>query len=418
MKILDACQRLKEDYIKLGPMDTDALRKGIQAGNFKYIKHHLAKRQEFVYNYRYKVLVLLERCFSFGEDSEAVYSSVKVAPNGRIIIEGDLDVTNPAYRYFPSVIQRVEGKLNIGQNSIQRMDFLEEVGTLDASGSELKSLDRLTRAGDIQLQDSKIEHLPSLIRAGSFYCEDLRGDGVLQSLPKLAYAKDLYLGGNQITELPSLVEVENTCGLQRATKLRAADKLKKVGGSLYIGGTSLTALPSLEFVGSLHAEGLSDFSGLDNLKHVEKRIEIQGTAVDSLNCLEYVGGKFYAYDSPLSSLLNLREVGGIFNLNGTRVERLPSLKIANRGLFIVSRIPFQGAPQLQEIGECLEIGKTAKAGFRQLFPALKKIGKDSGGRSLLVGNKELMVEASRLNSQGELELAGTIGTNTELNNIY
>jgi hypothetical protein len=342
-------------------------------------------------------------------DDQALVESIQFEDNGRVVVAGDLALTN--IEYFPSLIRRVGGKLSINSphQNLHQLDFLEEVGSLELKQcQQIKSFESLKKVnGNLNIMESGIVSLPSLVEIdGALLAVSLKN---FKSLPVLEKAGSINLTDSGITNLsslkyvdgflalddtriqavPNLEVVKNDLTAINAVNLADLSSLCFVGGILKVVSKVLEELPNLEEVElSFVVEGSENFSSAPKLKRVGYDVSLFGTRLTGLPALVTVGGNLAATGvKTLTDFSQLKTVGSNMLIGGTSLNQLPNL---------------------EEIGVSLNLGRLAENGFAQFFPQLVSIGQDKIGNSVYCSPFTVIEEVRELRANGKIDYPGRV----------
>jgi hypothetical protein len=387
MNQLNYCHQLRKLYQELG--DSFAYFSGGRFTVDNPVSPQLIKglkqRESLFTLYKGRV----KRLLSLWHNHEAFLRSIEVNEAGRVVINGDLNLSNLPIEFFPSLIQQVSGKLNLADTKIEALDHLERVGSLYLEGAEnmcsLASLQTVEK--DLLISKTQIAAIPQLrFVGGDFYAKELAS---LQSLPNLEKVLGtLDIEGTSIVRLPKLKVVQSLFA-NGVNTLEAIPNLSAAAGSIEITGTKIKILPELKKVGlSFDATGLKTLTALPKLNHVGLDFIISGTNVSSLPSLRTVYGGFYAGKAAeLSSIPELISVRGHCRLSGTKIEE---------------------APLLRQVLQGLSIRDVQFSEFSSAFPRLKIIRQGVADIGVYTDDSQIAAELEQLVAAAELQLSGEI----------
>jgi hypothetical protein len=330
--LLNDCNYLKKRFEKLDVYsEVDEIFHGLMTdgslNNLQRLKQLLHARRDVFREYKHIVKKLLVD--QYFEDP-SLNESIQFEKSGRVVFQGNIDLSILQKTYFPSLIRKVTGTLDLTGSQISHLDFIEVAGSLWATGSSLKSLQRLQHVnGYMHLDLTDIESLPLLKYIGG----DLQAQkSELSSAPQLERVMgNVYLRKSKIHSLPRLRYVGGSFHGQNSWKLEKIPALERVMGSFSV-PFRIKELNALTYVGE-------DFI-VPNMSQLE-----------SVPVLEEIGGDFKVLNSFLQSLPELEHVGGDFKANGSRIKRVDSLKTVAGAFILSSETPIESIPELTEIGK-------------------------------------------------------------------
>lgn len=246
--------------------------------------------QDFIKEYQEKTRDILMKYFAtISPFPDPLMKHVIFEPSGRVVYNTNLPVdfmgkrTIPVVTYFPSVIRRAEGFLQLKGTKITNLDWLEEVTQdMDMEGlSTLQSAARLRKVGRLSIRRTNISHLDSLEEAVKIDAVGLESLVSVKSLRRTKWYLDLR--GTGIKTLESLEEVgtemyvggyfDSTSNSIRTSSFVSAPKLISIGGGLILSYADISdfrqAFPLLKNIG-IHGKGVSFSTSSGELK---KQIE-------------------------------------------------------------------------------------------------------------------------------------------------
>jgi hypothetical protein len=402
MNKLNPCYHLKELFAKVkgNRYDFSDLYSGepekLVAFKEKFDQHFAVFEQ-----YKQSVIALLKEWCGFNE----FIDNVSFLLDGRVVVEGDMDLRTRLIHppeYFPSVIAKIEGDLQLDHTRIEHADFLEEVNSIYCiEECSLKSLNNLRKVNKtLYIEGSEIETLPELIEVGSIYAEKL---ATLRSMPKLEKATRINASKSGLKELPVLEEVEV---------------------NLDISQTRVVGLPSLKRTGDINVAKNPQFKHLPNLEFVNGGIFLGKTSVEEIPRLERVVSSFSATDAKkLRKVPLLKEVGEAVDISGTQIKGLANLVHAGsfhaanlatlasleklvtvKRNMVVSGTSLKAIPKLETVGESLVLGSLGESGFRTLMPKLRKVGDVYSSLFILTADLKKELSKNTIEVVGEIKL--------------
>jgi hypothetical protein len=257
------CQELKELYNSYYQEQVPAsfdVSERVTAKQCMEFQQRLHKKEFCWQTYQEKVVCLLTQWHG----ANSFIDAIEFEENGRVVIEGDLDLYEKRKKYFPSVIRKINGNFVAVGNNFQELDFIEEVGGLDCKGvGSLTSLQRLRIVkSSILLDRSGVENLSSL--------EQVNGEiSIAETRSLLSLSSLNIVGGtcnfndSNLQSLPNLEYVMGSLNIQRSKRIEEIPLLKKIGFSLRMSESSLKKCSSLHEIGVkliLSRTGIDDFS--------------------------------------------------------------------------------------------------------------------------------------------------------------
>lgn len=421
------CQQLKDSFQILAPFaqfnelsEKVAVQGFIRLDEFRGL---VQQRQEF---FKFYKEVVSDALYNWYDDDEFI-DSLRFTDAGRVVVEGELDRGNQDLEYFPTVIQQVNGRLNLSNASIDKLDYLQRAADVNVLGCEnLTSLASLEETDRLQLEGSGVRSLPSLRKVGM-----LKANGVtsLESMPLLKRVEEgIFIGNTAVRSLPELEYVGGRFYADSAAELASLPILKEVKELLHIKGTQITSLPSLVRTGGLNAENLATFQAAPQLKEVFGDCNINGSGVEKLDQLSFVKNNLDASDTmKLQSLQSLQTVGG-FELSNSLVAELPELTTVERGFvvennpqltsipqlksvgfrFLLDSVPLDCLPSLESVGFGLYVKDIPIENFKDFFPSLEVIKKSTSGVAVYIDQYRLVKQVRALAANDEFELQGRI----------
>lgn len=82
--------------------------------------------------------------------------------NGRVVIDMSLDCDGWGLTYFPSVVRKLEGRVNLADNDIKNIDYLEEADNLYLRRNQhLTSMKSLRAVGLLDAGNTRLTNLGS-----------------------------------------------------------------------------------------------------------------------------------------------------------------------------------------------------------------------------------------------------------------
>lgn len=244
-QLLAQVPALDDNFIKFVSVTNKTNLEDLQKGVDNYRK----AQGEFATQFQERVKEMLSNWFwDVGLKSDHYLKFVEFENSQRVAIQEDLQIntlwsvdTEEGVKYFPSIIRKITGSLEIeGANNINTIDFLEEVGF-----------------------SLKIARQQTL---GSF-----------RRLKKIGGS--LGIAGSKHIDLPSLEQVGGVIQLNGLTQVFGGlPKLKEIGSVLLIHGTRIEnirrAFPVLSRIGkdgggiSVYCDNEQHFNQFDNLRRV------------------------------------------------------------------------------------------------------------------------------------------------------
>jgi Leucine-rich repeat (LRR) protein len=329
--------------------------------------------------------------------TDVISDRIEFADNGRIHFSGNLFFNTSDKTYFPAVIQKIAGTLSLKNTKIEKIDYLEQAGSIEAKGAKsLTSLARLETVDDrLNLEGTSVQNLFSLLYVGEEL--KLKGLTTLQSLDSLSKVGRMDIRGTRLKSLNKLREVivldaEGVATLEDLPRLKKAVDLR-------LKETSLIGLPSLNKVSLLNAENVDTFSNLSSLEKARSLL-ISGTSVEELPRLVEVIEDLEARDSLLAEAPLLKNVGGDCILENSQVVSLPKLEIVGMNLNLRKVDSLTSLPSLRRVFGDLSIPFCYKI---ESLPSLRKVG---GNFDAFHASK--LTSLQRLASVlGKLNLVGT-----------
>jgi hypothetical protein len=389
--INNPCQQLKQLYQNFSKfnrekIDLDLL---VEQGSIQELislEDTVTQRVELYEIYKTEVKGLLREWY----DNDEFIRNIQFEPGGRVVVDGDL-IVEFHQGVFPSVIRKVNGKLEIVRDGIKSIDHLEEVGgPLVLNGiKSIESMASLKEVGEISLIGTRITSFPKLHTVhGRFLA---KSNEFLQELPDLEY-----VGGNfqipqasQLETIPKLSVVKGDLTAAGASKLRGLPLLEVVDGKLDINDTDIKELPNLFIVGGHFQLWDSNLESLPLLREVQGEVLLSETRVKGLPNLVKARSIRISECPNFRDLESLKESGYLI-LAGTKVNSLPELvhadyfecpqtlteapKLETVGTLIMKNTNIKQFPLLREIEERLVLRYPGVNNFRRLFPSLKIIG--------------------------------------------
>jgi hypothetical protein len=433
MNSANPCIELKKLVAELPSLPSaweELVSKGINSHYRQKFIGVVRQREAFLKDYQAQVEKLLMDCFK-GVD---VSGKVEIASDGRVVVNGGLKLEGRDIDYFPSIIKRVSGELNIQRTKLQNLDHLEEAGTIKAAGLEtLQSMNSLTSVEEhLFIAETNIRSLPSLQMVGGLSASEAEN---LESLPRLRIVKNsLSIWGTKIKTLPELTMVGSRLSAKGLVTLTSLPKLQKVG-NLQIKGTNIRQLPELRIAETLYASHVVSLSAIPRLQKAGS-LNIEGTSVRELPSLVEVDDLFAEGLITLQKLPKLQNVFGVCLLSETSIKSLPSLKFVKFDLDVHNAELLTSIPCLENVKSQLNIGGTALKSLsslqtvggaiilsaensnilnklkiddiNRLFPVLEEIGKDFHGVSVYTDEERIRNQFIKAKGIGKLSYPGTI----------
>ncbi|QQG44811.1 MAG: hypothetical protein HYW86_02775 [Candidatus Roizmanbacteria bacterium] len=255
-----------------------------------------ALHQDFVGEYQQQVKEMLMHWYPYTDKKqrEEFLRSIDFEDNQRVVIKGNINYSsqdqpvpaiNPFYRgnknsflsYFPGLIRKIIGDLDLYGSHITNLDYLEEI------------------EGDFRINIAPL----------------------LQSIGRLKK-----IGGNalifaeSLTQMDYLEEVQGYLNIDYSKKITSLPRLKRVGSHLTSVVDTLTQFPLLEEVGE------EFYAHCDSSPKLKKAgsIDIKTHNTDPLPLLEEVTDSFTIKSSnPAISLPSLRRIGGRMIIDKTKI---------------------------------------------------------------------------------------------------
>jgi hypothetical protein len=242
MNKMNACEKLRDLYQEI--KDSHHLEVDLDVFSMEAlarIEKGISERYSFLQRYQAEVEKLLSDWAG-----EGLSGRIEIDDEGRVKIEGNLNLRKHPLSYFPALIKSVSGELDLRGTSINRIDYLEEVGFLNVRQMhELFSLDSLKKAGRIDLQETTVKELPKLEEVGKLDAAVSK----LESLPALRKAGTLYLVWSEIREIPLLTSCYLNLDVSQCKNLQELPQLEFVGEKLTISNSGVESMPNLTEVG-------------------------------------------------------------------------------------------------------------------------------------------------------------------------
>lgn len=184
--------------------------KFLSTGKLEFLRGFLQERKAFEQFYQAEVMNLLGRWLYNGQFLE----NIQFGSDGCVNVDGSLIISG--IDYFPSLIKRVNGSLNLSGGRLASIDNLEYIG----GSCKLRKLKRL------------------------------------RSLKSLKHVEGgLYCLGSKIKDLSSLQTVGASLQIGRTPNLQSLPNLQRVGYSLRLGDQGFKKFPSLKSIGLLQFSG-------------------------------------------------------------------------------------------------------------------------------------------------------------------
>lgn len=220
--------------------------------------------------------------------------------------------------------------------------------------------------------------------------------------------------GNQY--MGSFIRFEKTGRVVITRDVTVGDKsyfpslIRAVEGTLDLSILSNGALETMDFLEETEDISMhnSQLKSAKRLKHVHGYVTSQHSRLQALESLETVDGHLSlrsAFD--FKGLPKLRTCGGI-NLEDTQVETLDALMRVNGVVSLARAKKFRSAKNLQSISDILHLQGTTITSFADTFPALRSIGTDAEGTSVVVSSKSLETEIEALKTSHDLSYDGVV----------